>query len=81
MAESMTDAAVAIQAGLAGAAVAMSHYESGSPRVTQAGADFTTEADVETERAIRAVLSALRPGDAILGEELGASGESSRRWL
>ena len=49
--------------------------------MAQSGVDFTTDADVESERAIRAVLSELRPGDAIVGEELGASGESTRRWL
>ena len=49
--------------------------------MAQAGVDFTTEADIETERAIRAVLSELRPRDAILGEELGATGDSARRWL
>jgi myo-inositol-1(or 4)-monophosphatase len=81
MGESVTDAVVAIRAGLAGAAVARSRYGTGSRRVAHAGVDFTTEADVETERVIRAVLSELRPGDAIVGEELGASGDSSRRWL
>jgi myo-inositol-1(or 4)-monophosphatase len=81
MNESVSDAEVAMRAGLAGAAVARSRYGTRSRRVSQAGVDFTTEADVETEQAIRAVLSELRPGDAILGEELGASGDSARRWL
>lgn len=77
----MTDAEVAMRAALAGAAIARSYYGTGSRRVAEADVDFTTEADVETERAIRAVLSARRPGDAILGEELGATGDAARRWL
>lgn len=77
----MTDAEVALRAGLAGATVARSRFGTGSRRVADAGVDFTTEADVDTERAVRAVLAKLRPGDAIFGEELGASGDSGRRWL
>jgi myo-inositol-1(or 4)-monophosphatase len=81
MDDSVSDPEVAVRAGLAGAAVVGSRFGTGSRRVSQAGVDFTTEADVESERAIRAVLSELRPGDAVTGEELGASGESARRWL
>ena len=81
MAGSVTDAEVAVRAAYAGAAVALAGFGSGSRRVSDAGLDFTTEADIATERAIRAVLSDLRPGDAIVGEELGADGSSSRRWL
>jgi histidinol-phosphatase len=41
-----------------------------------------TEADRATERALRERLAAARPGDAIVGEELGADGRiSSRRWI
>src|SRR5207245_740109 len=32
------------------------------------------------ERELRARIEASRPGDAVLGEEFGRSGESSRRW-
>ena len=81
MADSMTDADVAMRAALSGAAVVRSRYGTKPLRVAQTGVDFTTEADVETDRAIRAVLSELRPEDAIVGEELGTSGESARRWL
>ena len=81
MHDSVSDGEVAIRAAAAGAVVARSRYGTESRRVAQSGVDFTTEADVESERAIRAVLSELRPGDAIVGEELGASGESTRRWL
>jgi myo-inositol-1(or 4)-monophosphatase len=81
MAASLTDAEVAVRAAAAGAAVARAGFGSDTRRVSDAGLDFTTEADIATERAIRAVLSDLRPADAIVGEELGADGSSSRRWL
>jgi myo-inositol-1(or 4)-monophosphatase len=44
--------------------------------------DLVSEADVAAEDAIREVLASLRPGDAILGEEGGASeGEGDLRWI
>jgi myo-inositol-1(or 4)-monophosphatase len=81
MGEAVGDGEVAVRAALAGAAVARSRYGTRSRRVAEAGVDFTTEADIETERAVRALLVELRPEDAILGEELGATGDSARRWL
>ena len=66
---------------LAGAEVARARYGRAADRTETDGADFTTAADIEAERAIRAVLTRHRPDDAILGEELGSDGESSRRWL
>jgi myo-inositol-1(or 4)-monophosphatase len=43
--------------------------------------DPVTEADRSAERAIREVLAARRPQDAILGEEGGATGEGELRWV
>lgn len=43
--------------------------------------DLVSEADVAAERAIRAVLSARRPGDTILGEEGGETGDGALRWV
>jgi myo-inositol-1(or 4)-monophosphatase len=43
--------------------------------------DLVSEADVAAEAAIRAVLARRRPGDAVLGEEGGATGEGERRWV
>jgi len=40
-----------------------------------------TEADRAVERALREQLAAHRPEDSILGEEYGAQGDSSRRWI
>jgi myo-inositol-1(or 4)-monophosphatase len=77
----MEDAEVAMRAALAGAAVARSRFGTRPRRVAESGVDFTTEADVEAEREIRGVLEELRPDDAVLGEELGETGDSTRRWL
>jgi len=40
-----------------------------------------SDADVAVERAVRAALTARRPGDAVLGEEHGGSGSGSRQWV
>lgn len=46
------------------------------------GYDPVTEADKKAERAMRAVLAEMRPHDAIIGEEYGASaGESGLTWV
>jgi myo-inositol-1(or 4)-monophosphatase len=43
--------------------------------------DLVSDADFAAESAIRSVLEARRPGDAILGEEGGATGDGDLRWL
>jgi histidinol-phosphatase len=40
-----------------------------------------TEADRAVEKAIRERLAGDRPGDGMLGEELGVTGGTSRRWI
>jgi histidinol-phosphatase len=40
-----------------------------------------TEADRAVEAELRRLLAESRPGDAILGEEHGVTGEAARRWL
>ena len=40
-----------------------------------------TDADRAVEEGIRRALSRARPRDAVLGEEQGATGSSSRRWV
>jgi histidinol-phosphatase len=40
-----------------------------------------TEADRAVEARLRELLAAERPDDAIVGEEEGATGEASRRWI
>ena len=40
-----------------------------------------SDADRAVERAIRERVAAERPGDAVVGEEYGSTGESARRWI
>jgi len=42
---------------------------------------LATEADLAVEDALRAHIVAARPADAMLGEERGQTGASSRRWI
>lgn len=65
-------------------AVSMASFESSALRVTtKADTSFVTEADLATERAIRAVLSQERPQDGIFGEEYGEDfgANKERLWL
>jgi histidinol-phosphatase len=83
------DLRVARRAATAGARVAMRHFGALAdlPRELKADGSIVTVADRETEAAIRAVIAAERPGDAILGEEGGLTEENSvaggprRRWI
>jgi myo-inositol-1(or 4)-monophosphatase len=76
---------VAADAAAAGAAVAVEWFgRIGSLRVEEktGPGDLVTRADRETETAIRDVLSARRPDDAVLGEELSAApGTSGVEWV
>ena len=48
---------------------------------TKADATHVTEADLATERAIRALLETERPHDSVFGEEYGVTGDSNRQWI
>ena len=62
--------------------VSMSRFDAADLTIdTKADASFVTEADLATERALRALLDAERPDDAIFGEEYGRSGDSARQWV
>src|SRR6202035_4457376 len=50
-------------------------------RTKSSPTDLVSDADLVAESAIREVLAARRPGDAILGEEGGATGEGELRWI
>jgi histidinol-phosphatase len=49
--------------------------------VTKPDLSPVTDADKSVEDGIRRTLSKARPRDAVLGEEQGATGSSSRRWV
>jgi myo-inositol-1(or 4)-monophosphatase len=77
---------VAVEAARAAAAVLVERYEqAGGPRDLQTKStptDLVSAADLEAERAIRAVLARRRPDDAILGEEGDdVAGTSGLRWV
>jgi myo-inositol-1(or 4)-monophosphatase len=75
--------AVAEQAARAAAGELMprfGHRQAGV-RSKSSPTDLVSDADVAAEAAIREVLSRERPGDAVLGEEGGATGAGDLRWV
>lgn len=50
-------------------------------RAKSSPTDLVSDADLAAEAAIRSVLAERRPGDTILGEEGGESGEGELRWI
>jgi myo-inositol-1(or 4)-monophosphatase len=79
----MNDAEVAIAVVSEGAAVVRRRFGTELERIDKGGGDFATDADVEAEEAMLTILRRERPDDAVVGEELGRSGEEGRerRWL
>jgi myo-inositol-1(or 4)-monophosphatase len=76
--------AVAVEAARAGAAELTARFGGVQDGVrTKSGpTDLVSEADHASERAIRSVLAARRPRDAVIGEEGGVSaGQSELRWV
>ncbi len=77
-----TDLELALQLADAADAASMPRFDSADLDVqAKPDATFVTDADLATERAIRAILAAERPTDSVLGEEYGTSGESDRQWI
>jgi myo-inositol-1(or 4)-monophosphatase len=79
----MTDSDVAIAVAETGAAVVRRCIGTTLQRLDKGGGDFATNADIEAEHAMLAVLRRERPEDETLGEESGSGGRSvtSRTWL
>lgn len=72
---------VAEAARLAGE-VALRHFRAGVAVEWKGDGSPVTVADREAERAVRAWIERRFPGDAVLGEEFGATGDpGARRWL
>jgi myo-inositol-1(or 4)-monophosphatase len=73
---------VAVEATHAAAGELLKRFgNTGGVRTKSTPTDLVSDADVAAESAIRSVLAKRRPGDAILGEEGGASGEGDLRWV
>ncbi|GAA1596235.1 inositol monophosphatase family protein [Actinoplanes couchii] len=78
------DLQLALEAALAGSAVALRHFAALAelPREMKKDGSVVTAADRAVEDRIREVLTEARPGDAILGEEHGETlGTEGRRWI
>lgn len=77
-----SDVQVALLAAAAGAEEIKRRYGADLSHVTKSPTDFSTEADLAAETAIRRVIAAARSDDTFEGEETGTSvGPSGRRWL
>lgn len=61
--------------------ISLPRFRSGLTVETKADLTPVTEADRQIEADLRKMLAAERPGDAILGEEEGASAGGARRWV
>jgi myo-inositol-1(or 4)-monophosphatase len=73
---------VAVQAARAAADELLKRFgDTAGVRAKSTPTDLVSDADVAAESAIRSVLAERRPGDAILGEEGGASGDGDLRWV
>ncbi len=79
----MNDLDVAIAVAEEGAAVVRRRFGTTLRRLDKGAGDFATDADLEAENAMLAVLRRERPEDAILAEASGRSGARSgvRTWL
>ena len=76
------DLALALRLADAADAAAMRRFDASDLQVdAKPDATFVTEADLETERAIRDILALERPEDGVLGEEFGTTGGTHRQWI
>jgi fructose-1,6-bisphosphatase/inositol monophosphatase family enzyme len=79
--ESVDDLRLAFDTSDLAADLALAYFESGVSTTLKADGTPVTEADRAVERLIRETLTAARPNDALLGEELGQLRESDRVWI
>ena len=78
----LDDLKLALQLADAADAVTTARFLDRTLRVdTKPDRTPVTEADLAAEAAMLALLSSERPDDAILSEEAGVSGDSSRQWV
>jgi histidinol-phosphatase len=77
-----SDLELALRLADAADAASMARFDAADLDIRiKADASHVTEADLATERAIRAILEAERPDDGIFGEEFGVSGDTARQWI
>lgn len=62
--------------------ISLKYFAAGDvPTQTKADGSPVTQADREVEQALRDELRDSRPGDLVIGEELGSHGSAARRWI
>jgi histidinol-phosphatase len=78
----LPDLRLALELAEAADEITMKHFRLASLEVrTKADQSPVSEADEAVERMIRERLARERPGDGIVGEEFGTSGDTARRWI
>lgn len=76
------DLELALRLADAADAASMARFDASDLDIqVKADASHVTEADLATERAIRAILEVERPGDGVFGEEFGVTGSAARQWI
>ncbi len=75
------DLALAHRLADEGGAIALDYFTRGVEVRRKDDGSPVSDADEQSEGAIRAIVRAVRPDDAFLGEERGASGSGTRRWI
>ncbi len=75
------DLDLALRLADAADAISLPRFRSGLAVETKADLTPVTEADRAVEAELRRLLADERPDDAVLGEEEGAAGAGSRRWI
>ena len=76
------DLALALSLADAADAITMARFLAADLSVsTKPDLTPVSDADRSVETTIRDIVDARRPGDAVLGEEFGETGESVRRWI
>jgi len=63
------------------AELALEYFRRGVSAQRKPDGSQVTEADVAVERQLRQLIAEERPLDGVLGEELGETGSSARRWV
>lgn len=76
------DLSLALALADAADVITMKHFRTATLAVrTKSDSSPVSEADEETERALRDLLGQQRPEDGVLGEEYGTTGTTARRWI
>jgi histidinol-phosphatase len=75
------DMDLARQLAVVASEIALHYFSRGVSAETKPDGTPVTVADREIEHVLLETLTRSRPGDAVLGEELGAHGGAARRWL